>query len=232
MTVNLWRLAEKSKPSPNSLQDFAPKLKDHLIPRLKAALMQDLITTDIPYVRPLNANMTVFPNDNHIDCDSAYLKGDQIYLYKLTRFQYTTYDVRRGQDIINPSTPHHNIMLLATTDDNHDHPFLYARVLGIYHANVIFTGCQSLQIHQARQFEFLWVRWYKYKGPNVQWSNLRLDRVSFPPLLPRVPLDLWTHTMCCMLVTSYPLSPMARGIRTKLGYLAARMSFKIGLGIM
>ena len=54
----------------------------------------------------------------------------------------------------------------------------------------------------------------------------------FPPSLPRVPSYLWTPTMCCALVTSYPLSPMARGIRTKLGYLAARMTHKIGLGVM
>ena len=53
-----------------------------------------------------------------------------------------------------------------------------------------------------------------------------------PPLLPRVPLDLWTHTICCMLVPSYLLYPMARGIRTKLGYLAACMTHKIGLGVM
>ena len=126
--------------------------------------MQDPITTDISHDGPSNANMT---NDNHIPRDSVHLKGDQIYLHKLTRFQYTTYDVQRDQDVINPSTPHQDIMLLATTDDDHDHPFLYGHVLGIYHANVIFTGCQSSQIHQARQFEFLWVRWYKYEGPNV-----------------------------------------------------------------
>ena len=54
----------------------------------------------------------------------------------------------------------------------------------------------------------------------------------FPPSLLRVPSDLWTHTMCCTLVTSYLLSPMARGIRMKLGYLAVRMTRKIGLGVM
>ena len=177
MTISLWRLAEESKPSLNSLQDFVPKLKDHLIPHLKVALMQDPITTDISYDEPLNANTT---NDNHIPHDSVHLKGGQIYLHKLVRFQYTTYDVQRDQDIINPSTPHQDIMLLATTNDDHDHPFLYGRALGIYHANVIFTGCQSSQIYQARRFEFLWVRWYKYEGPNVRWSDSRLDRLSFP----------------------------------------------------
>ena len=54
----------------------------------------------------------------------------------------------------------------------------------------------------------------------------------FPSSLPRVPLGLRTHTMCCMLVTSYPLSPMARSIRTVLGYLPVCMTHKIGLAIM
>ena len=30
----------------------------------------------------------------------------------------------------------------------------------------------------------IWVRWYKYEGPNVRWNNSRLDRVSFPPVAP------------------------------------------------
>lgn len=71
--------------------------------------------------------------------------------------------------------------MLATTEDDQDHPFLYARVLGIYHANVVYTGGNS-QNHEARRFEFLWVRWYQYQGPNVRWSDSKLDLVSFPPI--------------------------------------------------
>lgn len=151
-----------------------PKLKDHLIPRLKAVASSQCS-------HPSEETGSV-PNGNRANQhDSVYFKADRIYLHKLARFQYTTYDVRRGQDVINPSTPHRDIMLLANTDDNCDHPFIYARVLGIYHANVIFTG-DNLQNYQARRLEFLWVRWYKYEGPNVQWRDSKLDKVSFPPI--------------------------------------------------
>ena len=73
-------------------------------------------------------------------------------------------------------------MLLATTMDNDvDHPFLYACVLGIYHPNVTFAG-DDIQNYQARQFEFLRVHWYRYQGQNVQWRDLKLDVLSFPPV--------------------------------------------------
>ncbi|KAF8237196.1 hypothetical protein L208DRAFT_1137418, partial [Tricholoma matsutake] len=59
-------------------------------------------------------------------------------------FHYTTYDVHRRTDIINPGTPHCNIMLLVDHADGSvgspdQHYFLYARVLGAYHANMIYT---------------------------------------------------------------------------------------------
>ena len=120
-------------------------------------------------------------NGDHSDSNLVYLKSKRIYLHKICRVQYTTYNVQRGQDIINPFTPHWNIMLLATTSNNDDHPFLYACVLGVYHANAIYTG-NGAHNYQARQFEFLWVQWYRYHGPSVRWNDSRLDAVSFPPV--------------------------------------------------
>ena len=69
--------------------------------------------------------------------------------------------------------------MLATTEGDQDHPFLYACILGIYHANVC-TGGNSQ--HHEERFKFLWVRWYQYQGPNVQWSDSKLDQVSYPPI--------------------------------------------------
>jgi hypothetical protein len=87
--------------------------------------------------------------------------------------------------VINPGTSHRDIMLLAnrTDDDSRSsHPFLYARVLGIYHVNVIYTGEGSLD-YTARRVEFLWVRWFKYDdNRSVDWSDLTIDRIRFPPM--------------------------------------------------
>jgi hypothetical protein len=68
-----------------------------------------------------------------------------VYHHNLSQFHFTTYDVRRGTDII-----YSLVLLIATSPlaDNVDatdrsanlHHFLYARALGVYHANVIYTG--------------------------------------------------------------------------------------------
>ena len=61
---------------------------------------------------------------------------DRMYLHKVVRLNYTTYDMRRGQDTINPRT-HPNIMLLAHEDDEEagEQPYWYARVLSVFHVH-------------------------------------------------------------------------------------------------
>jgi hypothetical protein len=76
-------------------------------------------------------------------------------------------------------------MLLANPDDlegNANHPFLYARVLGIFHTNVVYTGPGMLD-YAPRRLEFLWVRWFQYLGcRSIDWKDCRLDYVRFPPV--------------------------------------------------
>jgi hypothetical protein len=114
----------------------------------------------------------------------VYFKNDSIYPHKLTRFFFTTYDMRRGVDIINPSTSRRDVMLLADRmDDSSDqHHFLYARVIGAYHANVIYTGPGMLD-YQARRLDFLWVRWFEVVDPaSSGWTSSRLDSLRFSPM--------------------------------------------------
>jgi hypothetical protein len=116
--------------------------------------------------------------------DSVFLHNDRIYCHQLARFNYTTYDVRRAQDVTNPRTSHCDIMLLARRNEesDSDHPFIYARVLGIYHANVLYTGTGMVD-HQTRRIKFLWVRWFEYDGSRcVEWKDMRLDALHFPPV--------------------------------------------------
>lgn len=74
----------------------------------------------------------------------------------------------------------------ALSESGHllEHPFIYARVLGIYHANVIHKSMTtSSQNYAPSRLEFLFVRWFAYRGPmNVQWAELKLDSLSFMPL--------------------------------------------------
>jgi len=117
------------------------------------------------------------------DQDSVFFKNDRMYRHNIAKFNYTTYDVRRAQDVINPGTSHRDVMLLAkNTDTSSDHHFLYARVLGIYHVNVIYTG-EGMLDYDARRVEFLWVRWFDYDGSRcIRWDDLKLDRIFFPPM--------------------------------------------------
>jgi hypothetical protein len=110
-------------------------------------------------------------------------KHDRLYRHNIMRINYTTYDVRRKQDTINPSTAHRDVMVLAQNDDDSDHPYLYARVIGIFHANVIYTGSQMVDYH-PRRVEFLWVRWFEADTHATAggWITSTLDRLRFPPM--------------------------------------------------
>jgi hypothetical protein len=125
------------------------------------------------------------PNDSNINHDSILFKHDRLYRHSLLRINYTTYDVRRSQDVVHTSTSHCNIMMLAapsSADTSSSHPFRYGRVLGVYHANIVYVG-PGMVNYQSQRFEFLWVRWYRViKTPSTGWTARKLDCVQFPPL--------------------------------------------------
>lgn len=106
-----------------------------------------------------------------------------MYNHNIVRFNYTTYDIRRAQDIINSWTSHCNVMVLRTEDEveHRGHRFIYGKVLGIYHVNVIYIGTGFMDYTPIRM-EFLWVRWYEPMEQVSSWETATLDRVSFPLL--------------------------------------------------
>jgi hypothetical protein len=95
------------------------------------------------------------------------------------RINYTAYDVRRSQDVVNTSN-HSDIMVLHDLHSNQ--PFSYARVIGIYHANIVYTG-PGMTNYESRRMEFLFVRWYEHQGiPVTTWDTLTLDSIQFMPV--------------------------------------------------
>jgi hypothetical protein len=103
------------------------------------------------------------------------------------RINYTTYDVRRAQDVINPSTPHCNVMLLGRNEDDssvdQQRPYLYARVLGIYHVNATYVGTGMVD-YRSHRIDFLWVRWYQHVDKSFSLSGQApLDSIRFPPMV-------------------------------------------------
>lgn len=109
--------------------------------------------------------------------------GNRIYRHALLRINYTTYDIQRGFDTINPRTDNRHIMMLSNVDDR-NHPFCYARVLGVFHANVIYTGPGSKDF-RSRRIDFLWVRWLELlqdRSTALGWDQYSLDTVKFLPM--------------------------------------------------
>ena len=123
----------------------------------------------------------VLHQDSLLQLSHVLFKGNRIYRHRLLCINYTTYDLQRDFDSINPRTNHRDIMLLSDSDDN-AHPFSYARVLGIFHANIIYTGPGSRDF-QSRRIEFLWVRRFEVLQDNfLAWEQHALDMVRFLPM--------------------------------------------------
>lgn len=104
------------------------------------------------------------------------IQHQRIHKHATAAFNYTTYDVRRDQDTTNANTGRCFVMVKSETNEG-THPYWYARVLGVYHANVYHPGERA-----PRRYEFLWVRWL---GQDPDWESgprhLRLDRVGYIP---------------------------------------------------
>ncbi|KAG8732310.1 hypothetical protein FRC11_014512 [Ceratobasidium sp. 423] len=134
-------------------QDFAVKF---FIPLLKEHLLGRFPETHQPF-----------------DTHKITILNDRLYSHATLQINYTSYDVRRQQDTINPRSPCRFIILPADMGPS-AHPFLYAKVLGIYHAQVRFDG------RPARRINFLWVRWLDYDEEEPGgWDVCRLDRVFY-----------------------------------------------------
>lgn len=165
-----------------------PKLKDHILPRIKDVLQKEAARDHDLHPSEIRVGTSPVRRETQAqehDSDAVLFKNDRMYSHRLAKFNYTTYDVRRAEDVINPGTSHRDIMLLADTSDTagcFEHPFLYARVLGIYHVNVIYTG-EGMLDYNARRVDFLWVRWFEYNASkSMRWDDLKLDTLHFPPM--------------------------------------------------
>ncbi|KAJ3529705.1 hypothetical protein NMY22_g8891 [Coprinellus aureogranulatus] len=149
------------------ISDFVPKLKRHLLPRI----------VEILGYAPNSVPESEFYN--------VVLAGDRIYVHRLLRVYYTTYDVRRAEDVIHVDTPQCNVMVLngeyrKETWDS-EHPYLYGKCLGVYHANVSFVGFlpDGTRSYAERRIDFVWVHWYKHIPATTEFS---LERLSLLPL--------------------------------------------------
>ncbi|KAJ7189662.1 hypothetical protein GGX14DRAFT_580522 [Mycena pura] len=110
------------------------------------------------------------------DLAHVEILGDRIYSHRFMRINYTTYDCRRDQDIIHPAT--RPDMMFASHDEATAHPYFYARVVGIFHAEVRHLGERSKDKYKKHTMQFLWVRWFGM-SQSGGWKHKRLHRLGF-----------------------------------------------------
>jgi hypothetical protein len=143
------------------MQDFLPQLKDHLLLRLLG--------------RPYQGDEVTFSD---MERQTVTFVNNQLYRHKAIRINYTTYDVRRSQDSLNPRT-HADIMVLSHEDEEDPHPYWYGRILGAFHALVRHVGPDSVST-DVRRMDFLWIRWFgRDLGHRAGWAAKRLHRLGF-----------------------------------------------------
>lgn len=136
-------------------------MKDHLLARLRG----------LAY----NGDEYTFTDK---DRRCIILRNNQIFEHSLLRINYTTYDLRREQDTINPLT-RADVMLLSQ-EDVRIHPYWYARVIRIFHVLVEHQADQNAEFSPAERMNVLFVRWFQRDSNfDAGWDAKRLHRLQF-----------------------------------------------------
>jgi hypothetical protein len=115
---------------------------------------------------------------------SLMIEHGRIYSHKIMRIRYTTYDVRRAEDVIHVASDQSNVMVINPNFDPkscEQHPFRYARVLGIYHARPYLPGVTTDGTRPCR-IDLLWVHWYDVvdHGRSYELDRLQLHPIDSP----------------------------------------------------
>lgn len=189
-------------------QGFLPKLQRHLLPRIYSALLQEAEAAgsedvDERYSLLLRSLVKRCKEPGYLesaeaesDAGQIYFHAERIYEHSLLHINYTSYDVRRETDIVNPQTSRRDVMCLRQLDKEQDdaagsnhapgesqpssqpqsqlHRFLHVRVLGVFHANAIYRGRGSKDLRK-RRFDFLLVRRFEFVESNS--AHRQLDRL-------------------------------------------------------
>ncbi|KAG0695611.1 hypothetical protein DFH29DRAFT_813989, partial [Suillus ampliporus] len=124
------------------LKDFIPRLKNHLLARLRGLEYSG----DEDEFSDGDRSQVIFANN-------------QLFEHSVLHINHMTYDLRREQDSMNPRT-HADIMMLSHEDDEDRHPYWYARIIKIYHVNIWHYGPGAVPQTAPTRMHVLFVRWF------------------------------------------------------------------------
>ena len=153
------------------LQNFDIKLRAHVLPRILSKLRSQAGDT---YDR--------LPLPDQCDADAVIsFRYNRFYQHRIVRINYTTYDVRREQDLVNAHSAHCNVMVLCQSDNAIS--YRYARVISTFHVNAGYNGPGGPHYLERHRVDVLWVRWYDEVGESgTGWAHKRLGRLRFAPI--------------------------------------------------
>ncbi|KIJ47639.1 hypothetical protein M422DRAFT_163781, partial [Sphaerobolus stellatus SS14] len=156
--IGPWLAANKDDIATEGFYDM---MKDHLYARLSNLATED---DEIKITQ--------------VQRDEVLILRCVLYKHQTCRINFTTYDMQRSQDTINPCTSHCDILLHARDDPSNPgyHPYWYARVTGIYHCLARLRSQPDFQ-----EIHFLWIRWLGRSDVKVRAAvnpNF-LDQVGF-----------------------------------------------------
>ncbi|KAI9057374.1 hypothetical protein FKP32DRAFT_1551893, partial [Trametes sanguinea] len=168
--VNIHQYVAENDDDP-AFKGFVQKLQVHVFKRLLEAQTGSLPDGQV----------------SREDLRRLRIQRNRMYLHKVMRVNYTSYDMRREQDSVNPRS-HPDIMLLAPEEDSD--PYLYARVISIFHVNAFLVTPALEEEPEPQLIHILWVRWFELdtlipaglaarRPPRLRFAGLEDDPFTF-----------------------------------------------------
>ena len=173
-----------------------------------------------------------FDGDDHDDFsnedrNNVRIFNSRLYAVQTLRINYTLYDIRRDQDLINPSRQPF-VMVRSPENGPKAHPYWYAQVIGVFHTLAQYMpmkGGSSTINTEVQAMEVLWVRWLGI-DPNHRsgFHAARLPKVGFVPDTDKYAFGFLDPRMvirACHLIPSFSDGYTSDLLRTQ-GVTAAR----------
>jgi hypothetical protein len=111
------------------------------------------------------------------DRDHIIIRRNTLYRHKKLNIKYHTYDMQEDEDII--YTKNHPGIMVHSPDAGH--PYLYGRVLDLFHIEVKNNGPNALlPDSDAGRLDMVWVHWYDLDQPHEPsgFRSLRYPSIS------------------------------------------------------